>query len=202
MTFKTLLLTGLLLPIGWYVQAQADIPIIGADKLMEALHEEAAGYIEQQLNAYEQEEEEAVDTTGWSEEADAWGNWFRTSEWEAEVTDRPEGRRIGCICMDGTPQDDRGRGACAGRGGVRFWLHQQGDTLYMDPTLKHKTHPDAFSQEEKETRFAAYNESGGGFKGQRQSVLGEFKEIIMVMMVCLTVAYVARLYFMHHPEAL
>ena len=188
----------LLSAFGFATAATAQIPIIDADELMRAFHEEAAHRIEDELNAYE---EENLDTTDWIPEADEWDQVFRTSDWEATVTDRPEGPRIGCICMDGTPQDDRGRGACGGRGGVRFWLHQQGDSIFMDPTIRHKAHPDPYTDEDKE-RLAAYNESKGTAFGSsnKSGISGDFKEIVLVMMVCLTIAYVARLYFTHQPE--
>lgn len=187
------------LSLGLMQLSIAQMPIINADDLMRAFHEEAANRIEEELSAYE---DENFDTTGWDLEADEWDQVFRTSDWEASVTDRPDGPRIGCICMDGTPQDDRGRGACGGRGGVRFWLHQQGDSIFMDPTVRHKDHPEPYTTEDKE-RLAAYNESQGtafGSSGKSDRFSGDFKEIVMVMMVCLTIAYVARLYFTQNPE--
>lgn len=171
-----------------------DIPIITADDLMDALHEEAAGRIEEAL-----QEEEAADSVAWVPDIEEWEETFRTSEWDAVISDRPEGRRIGCICMDGTPQDDKGRGACAGYGGVRFWLYQNGDSIIMDPTRRHYSHPKPFTQEEKE-RLAAYNESEEQAYGAAGRFGGDFANIVMVMMVCITIGYVARLYFTHGAD--
>ena len=188
------------LALSQIVNAQSDIPIIDADDLMKAFHEETANQIEYELNAYEEEPDTVVD---WIPDSDDWEAVFRTSDWDAVVTDYPEGQRIGCICMDGSPQDDRGRGACGGRGGVRFWLYQQGDSIFMDPTMRHKSHPDPYTEEDKQN-LAAYNEHSGQLLGSsnKSSSIGDFKEIVMVMMVCLTIAYVARLYFGSQSEGL
>lgn len=199
---KNWIFIGLLVLAATSLGAQSDIHIIDADDLFGAFHEEAANRIEEELSAYEREPYLDADTTGWSLNADGWEDVFRTSEWETVMTDRPQGRRIGCICMDGSPQDEKGRGACGGRGGVRFWLHQQGDSIFMDPTLRHKAHPQPFTEEQKE-RLAAYNEKGtpmGAAANRGFARIEDFKDIVMVMMVCLTIAYVARLYFSHNTE--
>lgn len=180
---------------GALAAAQSDgIPIISAEDLMEAAHEQAAHSIEEALR-----EKEAADSVAWVPDMDEWEETFRTSEWDAVVSDRPEGRRIGCICMDGTPQDDKGRGACAGYGGVRFWLYQNGDSIIMDPTRRHYWHPAPFTDEEKQ-RLAAYNEKDQTAYGSGNRFGSDFSNIVMVMMVCLTIAYVARLYFTHEAN--
>ena len=172
-----------------------DIPIFTAEDLMDAFHEEAANRIEEAL----QEEEEAIDSVAWVPDIEEWEETFRTSDWDAVISDRPEGRRIGCICMDGTPQDDKGRGACAGFGGVRFWLYQNGDSIIMDPTRRHYSHPNPFTEEEKE-RLAAYNEGERVAFGSGRRLGDDFANIVMVMMVCITIGYVARLYFTHGAD--
>ncbi len=55
---------------------------------------------------------------------------FRTSDHtrrgkksQGSVPQPPKSERIGCICMDNTPSDATGRGACSGRGGVQFWVY-------------------------------------------------------------------------------
>jgi len=50
--------------------------------------------------------------------------------------------RIGCHCMDGSYSDTRSIGACAGHGGVRFWVYRtrEGDTVHV-LTARHETHP-------------------------------------------------------------
>ncbi|MCB0580634.1 MAG: hypothetical protein KDD10_15145 [Phaeodactylibacter sp.] len=172
-----------------------DIPIITADDLMDAFHEEAANRIEEALR----EDEEAADSVAWVPDLDEWEESFRTSEWDAVVSDRPEGRRIGCICMDGAPQEEKGRGACAGRGGVRFWLYQNGDSIILDPTRRHYGHPAPFTEEEK-GRLAAYNEGERVAYGAGRRLGDDFANIVMVMMVCITIGYVARLYFTHGAD--
>jgi len=45
--------------------------------------------------------------------------------------------RIGAICADGTQSTSRGRGACAGHGGVKQWIYQ-GQAAPNNPMLKGK----------------------------------------------------------------
>jgi len=172
-----------------------DIPIVTAEDLMDAFHEDAARRFEEALR-----ENEAADSVAWVPDLEEWEETYRTSEWDAFVGAPPEGRRVGCICMDGTPQDDKGRGACAGYGGVRFWLYQNGDSIIMDPTRRHYGHPYPLSEEEKQS-LSAYNEEGNQAFGSAGGRFGEdFSHIVMVMMVCLTIAYVARMYFTHNTN--
>lgn len=192
MKTKILLFSCFLWPA--FADAQSnDIPIISAEDLMDAFHEEAANRIEEAL-----QEDEAEDSVAWAPDMDEWEETFRTSEWDAVISDRPEGRRIGCICMDGSPQNEKGRGACAGYGGVRFWLYQNGDSIIMDPTRRHYSHPAPFTDEEKE-RLAAYNENERMAYGAARGG-DDFARIVMVMMVCITIGYVARLYFTHGSD--
>lgn len=75
-------------------------------------------------------------------------------DWEA----RPQGKRKGCICMDGTEQRHRGRGACSGRGGVRYWIYETPEGRELThPTARHYLHPDPLTSDEK-LGLAAYNE--------------------------------------------
>ncbi|WP_345370311.1 hypothetical protein [Algivirga pacifica] len=66
-------------------------------------------------------------------------------------TQPPDGDRIGCICMDGSKQDMRGRGACSGYGGVRFWLYElfdHPDSVVLYATKRHREHPEALDKRE------------------------------------------------------
>ena len=81
---------------------------------------------------------------------------FRSSDQEGETpTNRrqrdkttkrvsvPKGAfRVGCRCMDDSYSDTRSIGACAGHGGVRFWVYRtpEGDTVQV-LTARHETHP-------------------------------------------------------------
>ncbi|MCF8245175.1 MAG: hypothetical protein K9J37_04995 [Saprospiraceae bacterium] len=80
---------------------------------------------------------------------------FGPNDWEV----RPKGKRIGCICMDGLEDDSFGRGACAGHGGVRYWVYKTPDGKEMHhPTARHFRHPDPLSSDEK-SGLAANNEA-------------------------------------------
>jgi hypothetical protein len=104
----------------------------------------------------------AVDSTmDWtaiwrSSDVDSSGSRYRygANDWET----RPKGKRTGCICMDGTEDDSRGRGACSGHGGVRYWVHELPDGKEMHhATSRHFRHPDPLSKDEKLV-LAANNE--------------------------------------------
>lgn len=189
-----LLTAALALPV---IGQSTDIPIITAEDLMDAFHEDAARRIEDMLR---DDTTEAVDSVAWVPDMDAWEKAYRTSEWETVISSAPEGRRMGCICMDGTPKDDKGQGACAGYGGVRFWLYQNGDSIIMHPTERHYEHPSPFTEEEKQN-LSAYNEKGEmAYGSSNRNFSGDFANIVMVLMVCATVAYIARLYFTHGAD--
>lgn len=174
-----------------------DIPIVTAEDLMDAFHEDAARRIEDMLR---EDSADGSDSVAWVPDIDAWEKAYRTSEWETVISNFPEGRRMGCICMDGTPLDDKGQGACAGYGGVRFWLYQSGDSIIMHPTDRHYEHPAPLTEEEKQN-LSAYNEKGEmAYGASNNNFGGDFANIVMVLMVCATIAYIARLYFTHGSD--
>jgi hypothetical protein len=101
------------------------------------------------------------------------------------------GMRVGCICMDYIDQEVTGTGACAGHGGVRFWLYQLADASIVEyPTRTHNEHPDALNADEiKNLRL-------GGKKKVSESVFGlGFFELLFGMMFCITIAYIVRVWF-------
>lgn len=166
------------------------------DQMMEQMHENAARQIENQL---------AQDSADAAEEAD-WDELYRTSEQPGEraaggftrQSPKPQGRRIGAICMDDTRQDEAGRGACSGRGGVRYWIYQiTEDSTVLFPTERHFDHPDPLDANERLSLAATYeNEKKDGRLGTTQGLGGfSWSEMVLGMMGCLTVAYVARLWF-------
>lgn len=85
-----------------------------------------------------------------------WDQVFRTSDIEGEKSARYnsnsaaiKGKKIGCVCMDYDVQDNAGRGACGGHGGVRFWLYKTpNDSIAQQPTDRHKAHPKSLSEQE------------------------------------------------------
>lgn len=174
--------------------AQADIPIITADDLMDAFQENAAERIEEALK-------DDAEGNAWTPpDPSFWEDAMRTSDWDAVISNFPEGRRIGCICMDGTPREDKGTGACAGYGGVRFWLYQNGDTILMHPTDRHHRHPFPYTEEDRQN-LAAYNRKEGTALGSSRNTFGgDFANIAMVLMVCITISYIARIYFTHGSD--
>ncbi|AFC23015.1 hypothetical protein [Saprospira grandis] len=115
-------------------------------------------------------------------EADEWEEELRSSDLEKErpvappadqpktapatpkyvQSNRPEPdrtKRLGCICMDEEQQDLKGRGACSGHGGVRYWVYAQAnsDVLLRYPTERHELHPQALSTDEL-SQLAAHQE--------------------------------------------
>ncbi len=137
---------------------------------------------------------------------DDYDETYRTSEEEDErgtrydfnhLRDQPSGKRVGCICMDGARQLNKGFGACSGRGGVRFWLFESptGEEIKKQ-TQKHALHPDDLSTEEM-ANLAAHQPKqtvfGKGTFGNR-----DFYDFAIVFVVCATIAYLAKLYFDNH----
>lgn len=136
-------------------------------------------------------------------EEEAWAEYFRTSDIDGEDAvgyhrgnRPPDGLRIGCICMDGTPSDERGRGACSGYGGVRFWRYQVSeDSVALFATERHYAHPQPLTGEElanlsSRNAFAAEPPAKrGGWRDYR------LEDVLIAMMICVTIAYVAKMWF-------
>ncbi len=163
-------------------------------EVLDQIHEKLAREMEEQFFA--------ADSVVIAEE-EAWEDFFRTSDLAGEDAvgynaglRPPKGVRIGCVCMDGTEQDERGRGACSGRGGVRFWLYQiDEDSIAYHPTNRHHAHPEPLSVMEinnLSSRNATAPEppAGNRFWGNYR-----LEEVLIAMMVCLTIAYLAKLWF-------
>lgn len=101
-------------------------------------------------------------------DAEAWDEVLRTSDHEEEKptqirqryqAKRPKdykrpaapdgGHRIGCECMDQILQEKRGRGACAGHGGVRYWIYLMPDESKRKlPTWRDEQHPEPLNTAE------------------------------------------------------
>jgi len=186
------------------------IPATGAAQdltgvAVEFLTNKAAEQIEKQLFS--------TDTTEiTADEDEGWDDYFRTSDLETESatgfrrdSETPAGLRTGCICMDGSRRDERGRGACSGRGGVRFWIYQVGeDSIVHFPTDRHWDHPEPLSEREL-NNLSAYNTSPGDDEEEEKEASNSFWmnqslnfglwDALAAMMICLTMAYTAKLWF-------
>lgn len=157
--------------------------------------EKIEGYL-QESDSMHQDEPEGED----------WDDILRTSDMESDFyhykRPEPEGLRIGCICMDGSRMDDKGRGACAGYGGVRFWLYQNDSAIVQVPTRRHLEHPQELSELER-ANLSSSNEAtkntllGEPYLQSGRSGNAPFYNMISVIVICLTVAYIAKLYFHH-----
>lgn len=189
-TFSRLLLIVFLFPTTNHAQELTG-------EVLDAIHEKLAREMEQ--NFYTSEDSVVI------AEEEAWEEFFRTSDLEGEDAVGynsglipPKGTRIGCICMDGTRKDDRGRGACGGFGGVRFWLYQiNEDSVAMYPTNKHRQHPDPLTEMEINNLS-----SRNAFAAEPPSKRGSWhdyriEDVLIAMMICVTIAYVAKMWFHH-----
>jgi hypothetical protein len=136
-------------------------------------------------------------------EEEAWEEFFRTSDLEGEDAvgynaglAAPKGIRVGCICMDGTHKDDRGRGACGGFGGVRFWLYQiTEDSVAMFPTSRHRENPEPLSEREM-NNLSSRNAFSAEPPAKRRSWDDyRLEDVLIAMMVCITIGYVAKMWF-------
>ncbi len=129
---------------------------------------------------------------------DRWDSVFRISEMDGQRStkhqfreyNKPEGRRIGCICMDEIIQDEKGRGACTGRGGVRYWLYlQENDSIHKMATARHYGHPEPLNEED------IANLSRHNLKKNEMNdynLLYGFYQMIIVMTVCATLVLMVR----------
>lgn len=121
-------------------------------------------------------------------EPEATGGYTRTH------SKHPQGSRMGCICMDNDRQDSRGAGACAGHGGVRFWLYRQRDGRILEhPTKRHRMHPSAFSSEEL-SNLSYHNKKGYSYLGDQASKTAPYW-LLAIVIICLTVAYIVKLWW-------
>ena len=167
------------------------------DDWMQEMHQQAAKEIEAQLQ--EQDSLEQAE--------EGWDDHYRTSDLEGErgtgynrYAGEPDGVRVGCMCMDGTRSDERGRGACNGYGGVRYWIYLVGeDSTVLYPTSRHWEHPDPLSEQElanlsSRTTGQVYGKSRG--KGGPIST----NELLAIVAMSATVAYVAKLLFGARPR--
>jgi hypothetical protein len=188
-------------------------------------------------------------------EADEWEEIFRSSDLEAEKATQPryyaprknwenketkpapkDGQRIGCVCMDGHTKGQRGKGACSGQGGVRFWVYRMPDsTVLRHATWRHDQHPEPLVADEltkldsrnkasrptvydgppadelelisealtvvkkdstlTEVIYKARHEKNEQAEDQAQRGLWGFYDMIIMIMVCITVAFVTHTLF-------
>jgi hypothetical protein len=128
---------------------------------------------------------------------------FRTSDQPNEKntqyqrTSKPpkNALRVGCICMDYIQLDVNGGGACAGRGGVRFWLYQLPDgAIVQHATPAHNAHPEPLNPTEMQN--LRYN---GKKKTDKPNFQFGMFEVLFGLMFCVTVAYIVRVWFAPPP---
>jgi hypothetical protein len=118
-----------------------------------------------------------------------------TPDFTKQQNYQPSENRVGCICMDDNRQNKQGTGACSGHGGVRFWLHQQDNGLILEfPTLHHKKHPAPLSFEEL-SKLVSYKSKQKRHKDTNPNPQSTFLDMLMLFIVCLTIAYVAKLWW-------
>ena len=150
--------------------------------------------------------EKFVDVDKMREEDEAAANWgedYRTSEEEGErstlfsfdINHPPENaERVGCECMDGTTMDLKGGGACAGYGGVRYWIYEDEEgERSMFSTERHHEHPEPLSEEELSS-LSAHNKSlkyGDSYDVPSRFRLG-WLELMGIIIVCVTIAFITK----------
>lgn len=164
-----------------------------ASDYMDQIHEVTAKQLEEQLR------QDSIDDA----EAAGWDEHFRTSDIPGERgagfsrwADPPKGLRIGSICMDGSRRDERGRGACSGYGGVRYWIYQVGeDSTVFFPTENHWAHPEPLTEMEINNLSSRTTAEPLG-KTPGRGRIG-YGEVFLGMIICATIAYIAKLWFDH-----
>jgi hypothetical protein len=177
-------------------------------------------------------------------DAEAWDEVLRTSDYEQEKSTqirqryqakRPKdyraqpapdgGHRIGCECMDQVLQEKRGRGACAGHGGVRYWIYLMPDESKRKlATWRHEQHPDPLNAAELASldghrpakRPTSYQppdssemelmlrgtpieqEKEDSYDQEEQRTYGKnwgFYDVIVILMICITIAFITHSMF-------
>lgn len=130
-----------------------------------------------------------------------WDTAYHTSDEEGEKSTQyhhrespPDGAiRTGCECMDGEVLEQKGQGACSGHGGVRYWRYQLVDgDLYLMPTDRHRDHPEPLSKTEIQN-LSAHNTGAPKSYFYRRGSSMSWMDMVSLLIICLTVAYVARL---------
>ena len=136
-------------------------------------------------------------------QSDTTANWDETmhtsdmdnqtsTQYRHNANNLPKGsKRVGCVCMDNTKQDEGGRGSCSGHGGVRFWQYVTPDAELIEvPTERHYQHPNDLSPEELAQLASQYeNHTPPNSSATNMNAL---VQIIMVMMVCSTAAFIVK----------
>lgn len=140
--------------------------------------------------------QDSIDLDLPEEEEDGWDSHWRSSDVEDSarkaVPPPPEGKRIGCICMDNEMQNSKGTGACSGRGGVRYWLYETEEGVMKHPYWRHLAHPQALTEQEL-ANLSAHQERDHPFE---QASVGkdipgsQWPDVLIVALICSTVAYV------------
>ncbi len=129
-----------------------------------------------------------------------WDETYRTStqtDTLHQLNSNPpsNGIRVGSICMDNQKQEEVGRGACGGRGGVRYWLYKVPDSdaiIYM-PTQRHYDHPQELSPQEI-LQLDAHNPYRKNNNDENNNSLflpllpmGGILQLLVVIILCVTV---------------
>ena len=170
--------------------AAQDIPTIILDQVEDKLMDE----LEDRLNPADSTD---IDGEGWDDTyRTSAAEGERSTQWKLGKDTPPNGRRVGCVCMDDTRLDQKGWGACGGRGGVRFWLYGVApDSIVPVATERHWEHPEPLSEAERANLAANNPDQPLGAPAPGGGGMGSFYQLIATMMICLTVAYVAYLWF-------
>lgn len=176
---------------------------IVTDLILEAAEAAAAQKLKETfINPLGQQDTADVDGEGWDEH-------FRTSDMEGEQSTQywsrrdppPQGVRVGCICMDGSRNNEASTGACSGYGGVRYWLYQiSPDSIAWFPTQRHWQHPEELSDTELANLASRHRREKYGASNVGGSSSWGLYHTLSVLIVCMTMAYIAKLWFETHDK--
>ncbi|MGB0931883.1 MAG: hypothetical protein ACPGVB_13960 [Chitinophagales bacterium] len=141
-------------------------------------------------------------TTGEEEDMDGsgWDDVRRTSDAAKEKSTQYKrknhrfkgvGRRVGAMCMDDSMQEEGGRGACSGHGGVRFWLYEKEDgTIERIATQRHLDHPESLDDEEMSYLAAVNEERKENLKNNNGVLqLNTFYQLMTIFVVCVMTVF-------------
>ncbi|MEZ4885635.1 MAG: hypothetical protein R3E32_12955 [Chitinophagales bacterium] len=193
----------LVLALGWMasleVQAQNDATVTTDDNgnlpTVIETPDEKHGFDDFDLldDGLDEKKKEDVDGDGWDDVR-------RTSEGKGEKGTQYQrknqnfkgvGRRVGAMCMDDSMQEEGGRGACSGHGGVRFWLYEKEDgTIERIATQRHLDHPDPLDSEEMSYLAAVNEERKENLKNNNGLLrLDTFYQLMTIFVVCVMTVF-------------
>lgn len=106
--------------------------------------------------------------------------------------------RLGCICMDGSRSQTKGRGACSGHGGVKYWIYKDDlnghPSVSLMPTERAGEQSEFHEYEAQKPNFSE-NPREHRYTDMEEDYIPLFMQFAMVIMICLVIMYMIKMVF-------